>query len=150
MMMSMGESTVSCKKVEVRYSLDHPRLAYLDNLKMLDHLDDGKLGEVVQTSIEECSAKVKEVEADQRWVQCKNECCQKWHKVPEDAVLLDIFTCVHNMWDQDHNTCKAPEKVYQEGEGEQPRLSTRNVIVNHACRKITKITRNCTVNHTCA
>jgi len=69
--------------------------------------------ERLQTSVDEGMP----AQAVANWVQCENPDCMKWRKLPwhvDMDLLPETFYCKDNKWNQNSNSCEAPEDIWDE------------------------------------
>jgi hypothetical protein len=67
----------------------------------------------------ECPPPTKPSDETVQWVQCENDRCSKWRRLPEgmapwdDTFNLGCFVCTDNMWDTRYNSCSKAEEKWQ-------------------------------------
>lgn len=61
------------------------------------------------------------IQAIAKWVQCENEGCLKWRRLPffvDLDVLPEQFFCKDNIWNPEAQTCDSPEDVWDDNDNQ--------------------------------
>ena len=91
-------------------------------LTALDHdrLQDVRTGASTDTATTRLESTIDEAmpaQAVAKWVQCENESCLKWRRLPffvDVDVLPEQFFCRDNVWNPEAQHCEAPEDVWDD------------------------------------
>jgi hypothetical protein len=95
-------------------------LAALDH----DRLRDMSASTVQDTATARLESTIDEampVQAIAKWVQCENEGCLKWRRLPffvDLDVLPEQFFCKDNIWNPEAQSCDAPEDVWDDNDNQ--------------------------------
>ena len=93
-------------------------LAALDNDRLRD-VRSGTIKDSAATRLESTIDEAMPAQAVAKWVQCENEDCLKWRRLPffvDVDVLPEQFFCEDNVWNPAAKLCEAPEDTWDEND----------------------------------
>ena len=93
-------------------ALDHDRLR-----DMRSHTIQDSATARLESTIDEAMP----IQAIAKWVQCENDGCLKWRRLPffvDLDVLPEQFFCKDNIWNPEAQTCDAPEDVWDDNDNQ--------------------------------